>query len=291
MAPSKFLACTFCAVAVSFAAACADGTGKALTPTLPSTSSPAANPDGSILKATSPTPQAPAADAVVANLRPTLVIGNAAGKEVDLSLRYVIELYEGDTLVRQTDGITIREDQSSWQVPANLLKYQRTYRWRARGVYNNDVAGPWSEFITFSTPVAPPVDGPVDCPGSSGLEIVKCVGRAYPAYLVATEKGDNSLERRKANMAFIRDRIIETGRCKGLDYARNLKRGGPEISFDFMVWKTDRSRGVDLATGYDELSLPIRLKFQVFGADENYGYPFYAGYPVAFDCSNLVPVP
>jgi hypothetical protein len=170
-----------------------------------------------------------------------------------------------------------------WTVPANTLKLNKTYSWRARAFYG-DVDGSWSEVATFRTPLPPPVDGPVSCPSSAGAEIVKCVGRAYPAYLVATEQGSNSLERRKANMAFIRDRIIETGLCKGLNLGRNFKRGGPEISFDFIVWRSDRDRGVDLATGYDELKLPIRLKWQVFGADENYGYPYYSKYP-AVDCS------
>ena len=64
---------------------------------------------------------------------------------------------------------------------------------------------------------------------------MQCVGNAYPAYLVRTEQGDYSVERRKANMEFIRDRIIETGLCKGVDLGRNFKRGTPVISHDFIV--------------------------------------------------------
>ena len=75
------------------------------------------------------------------------------------------------------------------------------------------------------------------CAGSSGPEIIQCVAAAYPEKLEKTSTGDFSDERRKENMAFLRDRIIETGRCKGMDLARNFKRGTPVISYDFIVWR------------------------------------------------------
>ena len=67
--------------------------------------------------------------------------------------------------------------------------------------------------------------------------------------------GANSLERRHRNMEFLRDRIIETGICKGMDLGRNFKRGTPVISHDFIVWKNGRSKGVgvDIASGYDDV--------------------------------------
>jgi hypothetical protein len=281
----KFVACTACAAALVAAAGCAEGTGQALTPTLPTTES-TTNADGTKLKASAPQPSAPRASVRVSNLTPQLSIVNAAPNESNTgaTLSYQFEISEGSTLIVQSPMVSASTDTSTlWTVPANTLKLNKTYSWRARAFYG-DVDGSWSEVATFRTPLPPPVDGPVSCASSAGAEIVKCVGRAYPAYLVATEQGSNSLERRKANMAFIRDRIIETGLCKGLNLGRNFKRGGPEISFDFIVWRSDRDRGVDLATGYDELKLPIRLKWQVFGADENYGYPYYSKYP-AVDCS------
>ncbi len=156
----------------------------------------------------------------------------------------------------------------------------------------NGVAGSWSEGAFFRTPLPPPVDGPVSCSSSNGADIVKCVAAAYPAYLVATAQGDGSLERRQHNMEFIRDRIIETGICKGLDLARNFKRGTLVISHDFLVWRSNigkggRDRGVDIATGYDEVKLPLRVKWQVFTKDREWGSPFYADYgPV--DCSGVL---
>jgi hypothetical protein len=104
--------------------------------------------------------------------------------------------------------------------------------------------------------------------------------------MVATARGDGSLERRHANMSFIRDRIIETGRCKGMDLARNFKRGTPTISHDFIVWRTGgRDRGVDIARGFDDVNHPLRLSWQVFGGPD-YGFPFYARYP-SVDCSEV----
>ena len=40
---------------------------------------------------------------------------------------------------------------------------------------------------------------------------------------------------RRSNMEFLRDRIIEAGLCGGLDLGWNLKRGGPDISVDFLA--------------------------------------------------------
>ena len=50
-------------------------------------------------------------------------------------------------------------------------------------------------------------------------------------------------------MEFIRDRIIETGICKGMDLGRNFKRGTPVLSHDYLVWRQpgQHDRGVDLA--------------------------------------------
>ena len=83
-------------------------------------------------------------------------------------------------------------------------------------------------------------------------------------------------------MAFIRDRIIETGRCKGLDLGRNFKRGTPVISYDFIVWRRPghRTAGVDIARGYDATRSKLQLSWQVHGSDTNYGHPFYAAYNV-----------
>lgn len=90
-------------------------------------------------------------------------------------------------------------------------------------------------------------------------------------------------------MEFIRDRIIETGICKGMDLARNFKRGTPVLSHDFLVWRQpgQHDRGIDIASGYDDNSRPLKLTWQVKGAPD-YGYPYYAKYPPV-DCSGVNP--
>src|SRR5436190_23210054 len=71
---------------------------------------------------------------------------------------------------------------------------------------------------------------------STGPEIIAYVGNRYPAKLV----GGISLSERMDNMRFLRDRIIETGLCGGVQLGWNLKRGGPEISNDFPAWRSDQ---------------------------------------------------
>jgi hypothetical protein len=288
----KIVVCTVCALAVFAAVGCADGTGKALTPVLPTpVSATSSNPDGTLLKVSAPQPAAPRSATRVSNLTPTLRLTNASA-EFDNSavLAYVFEVYDEATLIATSDPVTAFGSETTWTVPSNVLTLNKVYSWRGRAVYNG-VAGSWSDSAAFQTPLPAPVDGPVPCGSSAGLDIVRCVGAAYPAYLVATERGDNSLQRRQHNMEFIRDRIIETGRCKGLDLARNFKRGTPVISHDFIVWRSNvgkggRDRGVDIATGYDDVKQPLRIKWQVFDKDEDWGHPYYAAYgPV--DCSGI----
>jgi hypothetical protein len=288
MALRKFVACTLSSAALVAAAGCADGTGQALTPTLPSVES-ATNSDGTRLKAQPPQGSSPRASVRVSNLTPLLVAQNTSGQfDSSASLAYQFEVYQGGTttLLVQSDPIAVGSDGTTgWSIPTNTLKLNSSYDWRVRALYNG-VPGTWSGANTFRTPLPPPVDGPVACGSSSGQAIIGCVGRAYPKYLEKTAAGDHSLERRHRNMEFIRDRIIETGICKGLNLGRNFKRGTPVISHDFIVWRSDRDRGVDIASGYDDVNTVLKLTWQVFGADKSYGHPFYAGYPQV-DCSTL----
>jgi hypothetical protein len=79
-------------------------------------------------------------------------------------------------------------------------------------------------------------------------------------------------------MQFLRDRIIETAKCKGLDVGLNLKRGGPSISTDFLVWRHDgRTEGVDVGAGYDDTKKPLDLMWYTYGPP-NYGHPYYKDY-------------
>ena len=109
------------------------------------------------------------------------------------------------------------------------------------------------------------------CASNNGPAIVNCIGAKYPGYLV----GGISLGQRQANMSFLRDRIIEAGKCGGLDLGQNLKRGGPDLSIDFLAWRQPGGEmGVDLAFDYDNTSTTLRLQWAEAGFGATYqAYP------------------
>jgi hypothetical protein len=211
----------------------------------------------------------------------------------------VFEVFEVDgsiqTPVLKTDPITASGPQTTYDVPANTLKMNKTYAWRAYAIYSG-VQGSLSDGVSFRTPVPPPPadnnnPGPIFCAGSTGPAIIACVAAAYPEKREKTSTGDFSDERRFKNMEFLRDVIIATGKCKGLNLGRNNKRGGPEISRDFIVYRSNtgkngRDRGVDIASGYDDTKTTLKLTWQLFDGSRNWGHPFYNDFgPV--DCSGL----
>jgi hypothetical protein len=72
-------------------------------------------------------------------------------------------------------------------------------------------------------------------------------------------------------MEFLRDRIIEAGKCGGLDLGRNLKRGGPEVSIDFLAWRRgDGEMGVDLGLDYDNIGTTLQLQWLEAGLGATY---------------------
>jgi hypothetical protein len=294
----KFVACTVCVVTTAIVSAgCADGTGQALTPTLPSADSTSSNADGTKLKAGVPQPMSPRSATRVSNLTPQLVLQNASGTfDPSIALSYVFEVFEGETSVVKSDPISAGSPQTIFNVPSDVLKLNTTYAWYAYavfpGVQGSLVQGSISDVVSFRTPLPPPpidlnTPGPVPCGGNTGPAIVACVGAAFPQRLVKTSGGDFSDERRFANMEFIRDAIIETGRCRGLNLGRNFKRGTPVISRDFIVWRRSGQpdNGIDIASGYDAVGNTLKLTWQVLSKDRNYGHPFWAGYPKQIDCS------
>ena len=116
---------------------------------------------------------------------------------------------------------------------------------------------------------------PAPCEATDGKGVIKCVSDRYPERLVAGV----SLEKRQENMAFLRDRVIETARCAKLDVGLNCKRGNcNSISFDFIAWRNGgRVEGVDIAAGYDDVSVPLKLQWHTYGPPD-YGFPTYKAY-------------
>ena len=164
----------------------------------------------------------------------------------------------------------------------DLLHY-----WRARAG-DGDTTSAWANTQTFRTPAAAPSPSPSPspnpgprpgtCASNNGQAIVNCIAAKYPEYLAAGV----SLSQRQSNMSFLRDRIIEAGKCGGLDLGQNLKRGGPDLSIDFLAWRqAGGDMGIDLAGDYDNTSNPLRLSWSEAGFGAS-----YKAFPVG-SCSGI----
>lgn len=100
---------------------------------------------------------------------------------------------------------------------------------------------------------------PVAHPGypQNGEDLVAYIVTKYPDRLVATGDYDT----RARNMEFVRDRMIDSGICGGMDLARNMKRGSGPISADAIAWRPDgvRVEVVDIASDWDNYGRPLEL--------------------------------
>lgn len=115
------------------------------------------------------------------------------------------------------------------------------------------------------------------CAGSDGDLIVECVASRHPDRLAAGVSHDS----RVANMVFLRDRIIERARCKGLDVTWNLKRGVGPHSIDAVAWRVNgRDEVVDIGVDYDNTAAPLQLQWIIVS-----GPPGYDRYTPAFTCN------
>ena len=173
-------------------------------------------------------------------------------------------------------GVPEAPGETTYTVP-NALAGSTTYYWRARGS-DGETVSDWSTTQVFRTPGAPaPGPGPSpnpnppsggSCALGNGPAIINCISAKY----ADRRRPVGSLAERQANMIFLRDRVIEAGKCSGLEYGYNMKRGGPEYSIDVIAWKrNDGNMGVDIAFDYDNYGTTLQLAwaeidlFAVFG--------------------------
>lgn len=240
-----------------------------------------------------PIPASPANGSTISDLTPKFKIkaGNRSGVTADIE--YILQVSNNSSFSSIAAIFTKKETWPETRIDENYsFLYQRTYYWRVRAWHTADGSelSNWSSTQTFKTPrppvvepPPPPDDGggggggnPNSCNSTRGSDIADCIEARYPSYLAAGV----SLDRRKANMAFLRDRMIEHGKCKGLDLGLNLKRGGPSISLDFLVHRRPGhpDQGVDIGSAYDDTSRRLKLAWHTYGADENYGYPYYKNF-------------
>jgi hypothetical protein len=141
-----------------------------------------------------------------------------------------------------------------------------------------ETLGDWGPVQVFRTPNVvnvppPPAPGPSpggsggSCASNNGQAIVACISAKYADRLAAGV----SHGQRVANMEFLRDRMIEAGKCGGMDLGWNLKRGGPDRSIDFLAWRRgDGEMGVDIGMDYDNTSTPLRLYWGEAGLGATY---------------------
>jgi hypothetical protein len=159
------------------------------------------------------------------------------------------------------NGRTGEHGGSDTTITTGALAAGTTYFWRARAS-NSNHDGPWSSTTHFVT-AAPPDGGGGggggfggSCASRDGDYIARCVSAKYPRYL----RAGVTQSQRKANMAFLRNRMIEAAICGGLDVGLNLKRGGPDISIDFVAERRGGTTiGHDIGIDYDNTSRPLRL--------------------------------
>lgn len=224
-----------------------------------------------------PVPVTPVGGGTTSSSSPQFLVQNAARTGPTGVMNYVFEISENESFTAMVAVVTVPEQagQTGFTI-AQQLKASTRHYWRAKA-YDPNASSSWSQTQTFVTPAAvvtPPTTPPTTPPSGgwprNGEEVVAYVAKRYPERLVAGV----SLSTRQANMEFLRDRMIEAGICGGMDLGWNLKRGGPELSIDFLVHRTSGGdTGVDIGMAYDDTSIPLRLYWGSGGA-----WPVYKSY-------------
>ena len=211
-----------------------------------------------------PVPTSPLNNEVASSRRPTLRVRNADRNSAVGSLIYEFQVSSNQAFTALTGNGAANEGAGETTLPLSAdLPNNAAQYWRARAM-DADTMGEWSAVQVFRTPNVTPAPSPSPSPGggggscasNNGPAIVSCISAKYPERLA----GGISLSQRQENMAFLRDRIIEAGKCGGLNLGWNLKRGGPDRSIDFLAWRRgDGDMGVDIGMDYDNTSAPLKL--------------------------------
>jgi hypothetical protein len=146
-----------------------------------------------------------------------------------------------------------------------------TFYWRVNAS-DGAVESPYSDTQVFktrsNTPAPSPDPGPSPSPGGgggpwpkTGPEVIAWTQANYPQYLAPSGNRYN-------NMVFLRDRMIEAGLCGGMELAWHLKRGGPDLSVDYIDWRVNGVwHGVDIAYDYDNQSTTLKLTWSDDGTN------------------------
>jgi hypothetical protein len=234
---------------------------------------------------TPPGPVSPINNEIVATPTPTLRVHNASFVGPVGGLRYEFQIATDQSFSRLVYAGIANEGAGDTTFNSLALPAATALLWRARASDGENTSA-WSGTQGFRTPAAPtptptPTPGPTggggSCASSNGTTIINCISAKYPDRLVAGV----SLSQRQTNMSFLRDRIVEAGRCGGLDLGWNLKRGGPDISIDFITERVGgQVIGHDIAFDYDNTSTTLRL----YWGDGT--FPSFTPYTNSFSCGS-----
>jgi hypothetical protein len=236
---------------------------------------------------TAPVPVSPINNEVVATSTPTLRAHNATWVGPVGGLAYEFQVATDQSFSKLVAAGIINEGAGDTSFTSSGLTAATSHFWRVRAS-DGENSSSWSVTQGFKTPAppapAPPAPGPTPSPGgggscasSNGTTIINCITAKYPNLLVAGV----SLSQRQSNMSFLRDRIIEAGKCGGLDLGWNLKRGGPDISIDFITERVGgQVIGHDIAFDYDNTGTTLRL----YWGDGT--FPAFTPYTNSFSCGS-----
>ena len=229
---------------------------------------------------------APVNNAVAGSNTPTLTVHNASSVGPVGGLAYEFQVATDQAFSRLVAAGIISEGAGDTNFKTSGLTAGTVHYWRVRAG-DGESSSPWSTTQVFRTP-APPIDPPPPPPSDggggscalpTGPQIIACISTKYASRRAPV----GSFAQRQTNMLFLRDRIIEAGRCAGRDYSWNLKRGGPELSVDVIVWKRpDGNMGVDIGFDYDNIGTELKL---VWGEVDLFAS--YTPYTNAFSCSGV----
>ena len=239
-----------------------------------------------------PEPLTPTGNVRVSSSTPELRVRNSQTTGPIGSLGYHFQISDNQTFntLFAEAWVTQGNGETAYTTPG-LPAPDKTFFWRSRAS-DGPNNGNWGRVESFRSPVAAPPPPPPpggggggggggtggSCASNNGDAIVACISAKYPERL----RPVGSLGERQANMSFLRDRMIEAARCGGMDVGWNLKRGGPELSIDFIAWRSPSGLlGVDIGFDYDNIGTTLRL---YWGAHHD---PFaaYGGYTNSFSCN------
>jgi hypothetical protein len=232
-----------------------------------------------------PLPISPTAGTEVDGTSVTLTVRNTAVTGTSNPVSYRFEIATDGNFANMVAIWTTPRSGGDTTSASGPMAVGTTFYWRASGS-DGAYTSPYSDVTSFktksptTTPTPPPTGGggggggggtPAGGWPTNGPAVVAWAQANYPDYLKPSSN-------RVANMQFLRDRMIEAGICGGMQLGYNAKRGGPEISVDYITENSGgRWIGVDIAHDYDNQSITLQLTWAESPDDPYTSYTPYTG--------------